>query len=183
MFQVAVIFIQESRVSKKGSIKIPSYQIFEVVREDNDGGSILTAVHQSLNPVFISGGEDDLEILVVQAEFGHAKCRFINAYGPQETASRNTVIEFYSRLDQEIKNAKLSNCLLCLELDANAKLGPHFIPGDPHETSSNGEWLKHIILDNNLIICNASDKCDGLFTRERVTVNGHEKSIIDVFLM
>ena len=72
---------------------------------------------------------------------------------------------------------------MCLELDANAKLGPQLIPGDPHETSPNGELLKSIILSNNLVICNSSKKCEGLYTRERKTINGYEKSIIDFFLI
>ena len=34
------------------------------------GGSILTGIHTNLSPVFISGGEDDIELLVVQAKVG-----------------------------------------------------------------------------------------------------------------
>ena len=73
--------------------------------------------------------------------------------------------------------------LICLELDANAKLGSDLVPGDPHETSPNGEWLKSIISSNNLIIYNSSQNCEGLFTRERKTINGYEKNIIDFFLI
>ena len=63
-----------------------NYEIFEVVRNNCNGGSILTGVHKNLNPVFISGGEDETEILVVQGEISGVNIRFINGYGPQETA-------------------------------------------------------------------------------------------------
>ena len=120
---------------------------------------------------------------MIQAEFGGEKCRFINAYGPQECADRKIIIEFYSRLDQEIKNAKLLDCLICLQTDANAKLGCEIIKGDIHPKSANGEILENIIFSNDLILCNADKKCEGLFTRERITVNGSEKSIIDYFII
>ena len=74
-------------------------------------------------------------------------------------------------------------CLVCIEMDANAKLGCDIIPGDPHPLSSNGQFLKNIIDMNDLIICNADPNCSGLFTRERETVNGKEKSIIDFFIV
>ena len=83
----AVIFIQETKVSGKGQIKVNNYQIFEVVRSKSSGGSFLTGVHKYLNPVFISGVEDEIEILVVQGQTNGVDIRFIN--GPQE----NTKIE------------------------------------------------------------------------------------------
>ena len=48
------------------------------------GGGLLTAVDQDLEPVLISDGGDENEILVVQANLGNQEIRIINAYGPQE---------------------------------------------------------------------------------------------------
>ena len=79
-FKPGVMFYQETKVSRKGQVKVPGYEIFEVVRKNSPGGSILTAVHSNLQPVYISGGEDDMEILVIQAKIGNFDCRFINAY-------------------------------------------------------------------------------------------------------
>ena len=174
-FKCAVLFLQETKVSRKGQVKIPGYDIFEVVRSNAKGGSILTALHSNLQPVYISGGEDDMEILVIQAKIGNSNCRFINAYGPQEYATLEDKIAFYARLDQEVKNAKLFNCLVCLEMDANAKVGYNVIKNDPNAMSDNGEYLMELMERNNLIICNATDKCEGTITRERVTVNGTEQ--------
>ena len=56
-FQPAAFFVQETKVSRKGQLKIENYEIFEVVRLNcPTGGSILTGIHKNLNPVFISGG-------------------------------------------------------------------------------------------------------------------------------
>ena len=98
--------IQETKVSRKNQINIPNYQIFELLRTNGEGGSLLTAVHEKNNPVYVSSGEDNIEILVVQAEFGNKKCHFIKAYGLQEGADRNHVVEFYSKLDQEIEKKR-----------------------------------------------------------------------------
>ena len=153
------------------------------MRKNSEGGSILTAVHESLNPVFISGGENALEISVIQTDFHGEKCRFINAYGPQEYADKEKIIAFYSRLDQEIKNAQLMNCLICIELYANAKLGFQCIPGDSHSLSSNGILLKSLVDENSLFMCNSDSKCDGLYTRERTAISGAERSIIDYLII
>ena len=78
-FQPSAFFIQETKVSRKGQFKMENYEIFEVVRPNcPTGGSILTGIHKSLEPVFVSGGEEDIELLVVQAKVGNNNCRFIN---------------------------------------------------------------------------------------------------------
>ena len=84
--------------------------------------------------------------------------QIFNAYGPQEGAGteyKEKVIAFYSTLDQEIKNAIFSGCLIFIELDANAKVGPDFIKGDPNPTSQNGVFLIDLISKNNLVLSNA----------------------------
>ena len=88
-----VFFIQETKFMKKGLFQYENYQIFENIRTTG-GGSILTGVENSLNPILISDGSDDTEILVVKGEMGNKKCRFINGYGPQECANINKRIEF-----------------------------------------------------------------------------------------
>ena len=97
--QPAVFFIQESKVSRKGQLKIENYEIFEVVRPNcPGGGSILTGIHKNLSPVFISGGEDDIELLIVQAKVGCADIRCYNGYGPQENCKIEERITFYLKI-------------------------------------------------------------------------------------
>ena len=179
----SVLCLQESKVNRKGLIKIPGYEIFEYVRSNSNGGCLLTAIHSNLQPVFISGEESEAKILVVQAKLGPYNCRFINAYGPQEYASQEEKIVFYARLDQEVKNAKLFDCLICIEMDANAKVGCDIIKHDPNTLSGNGVFFLDFIQRNNLVIGNSTDLCEGTITRSRVTINGHEKSVLDYFVM
>ena len=124
--------MQETKVSRKGQLKVENYEIFEIIRSNcPTGGSILTGVHKNLYPVFICGGEDGIEILVVQAHIGNFECRFINGYGPQEYQNIEDRIKFFARLEQEVINAKLFDNLICIEMDANAKLGPELIKKSP----------------------------------------------------
>ena len=52
-FQPGAFLLQETKVKRKGQIKIENYEIFEVVRPNcSNGGSILTGVHKNLHPVF-----------------------------------------------------------------------------------------------------------------------------------
>ena len=55
-FNPGVFFIQESKVPRKGKIKLSDYVIFERVRKVCGGGGLLTAVHENLNPVSV--GDD-----------------------------------------------------------------------------------------------------------------------------
>ena len=70
-----------------------------------------------------------------------------------------------------------------LQLDANSKLGPNLIPGDPHNQSTNGSMLAGIIARQNLVIGNSLRCSTGLITRQGSTVNGEEQSVIDFLLL
>ena len=95
------IFIQETKMTSKGHINnLHEYQIFEHVRKDSKGGGILTAVKKCFNPVLIYEGNDDIELLVVQAKVKNNQIRFINGYGPQE--NDNKVLGFYQKLEEKI---------------------------------------------------------------------------------
>ena len=128
----SVICLQETKLKRKGILKIQDYEIFENIRSNNNGGSLMTAVFNNLEPVLISE-DNEAEILVVQAKIGNLNCRFINAYGPQEYTKSDEKIRFYSKLDQEIKNAKLFDCLICLELDAIEKICCEIIKNYPNK--------------------------------------------------
>ena len=125
LFKPAAYFVQETKVNKKNKIQVDDYIIFENIRSKTTGGGILTAVHKALNPINVC--DDDVEgeeILVVEAKISNnrQKIRFINGYGPQENENEEIKKNFYTRLDLEIKRAKFSGALVCVEMDSNAKL-------------------------------------------------------------
>ena len=178
----SVIMVQETKARRKNKIKLKDYVIFEHIRPEKGGGGLLSAVHRNLEPVSIATNSET-EIMVVEAKTGNTKTRFINAYGPQENSEEEIKEEFYNQLDVEIKKAKVAGSLICIEMDANAKLGSKFIKNDPHLQSKNGELLETIVEENDLIVVNGTEVCDGLITRKRVTVTKTEESILDYFIV
>ena len=182
LFSPGFIFIQETKSTRQNKFVINDYQSFELVRQSGNGGGLLTAVRKELDPVEISRNEDH-EILVVEASLSNRRIRLINGYGPQETQPESVRKSFYANLDLEIKKAKVAGKLICVEMDSNAKLGPGFIPLDPREQSDNGRLLQNVIIENELILVNATDICRGSITRYRKTINSVEESILDHFLV
>ena len=69
-------------------------------------------------------------------------------------------------------------------MDANSKLGPAIIEGDPHNQSENGKVLAGIIKRHALIVMNSvKNKCSGKITRKRTTKKVNEESIIDFIIV
>ena len=182
VFNPSAIFIQETKARQKKKFELKNYDTFEQIRTNNSGGGLLIAIPTSMNPVCILE-DNEHEILVVEASLHGQKVRFFNAYGPQETALINTKIAFYHTLDLEIKRAKASGALVCIEMDSNAKLGPTVIEGDPHCQTDNGKYLMKVVVDNELVVLNGSSLCEGTITRHRKAVSGDEKSVLDHFIM
>ena len=52
---------------------------------------------------------------------------------------------FFRSLEEEIVKAKLNGKSIYIQMDANSKLGPEIIPGDPNQQSENGKILYNII--------------------------------------
>ena len=121
---------------------------------------------------------EESEILVVQCQIGVHKVRIINGYGPQEDEPAANRLAFWQSLEQEIVSAKNSNCMVLVQMDANAKVGKNIIPSDPNDLSNNGQLLLDLIDREN-----SSPLCHGVITRHRVTQENVEKSILDYILI
>ena len=57
-FKPSCIFIQETKLYRKGQITIEGYQIFEHVRKNSKGGGLLLAVDVAFDPVQIFEGDE-----------------------------------------------------------------------------------------------------------------------------
>ena len=144
----------------------------------------LIGVHKSLNPVLIQEYNDTFELLVVEISVSNRDIRVISGYGPQESWSIDERMPFFVALEEEINKAEMLGKSVFLEMDANSKLGPEFIPKDPHGQSQNGRILAGIIRRHGLVVANGlKDKCTGLITRKRITKEGTEESIIDFVII
>ena len=84
LFKPAAIFLQETKTRFKNKLKYPDYTFFEHIRKNSGGGGLITAVHNSLEPVLINEGDDGIEVMVVETKIDDFKLRLINGYGPQE---------------------------------------------------------------------------------------------------
>ena len=148
------ITIQESKLPKKGMINMKGYEIFEKTRNVH-GGGLLTAIDSNLNPFEVEVSDKTPEILVVQCSINDKKIRVINGYGPQEDDCEADRFRFWQVLDQEISAGKRENCMIVIQLDANAKLGKNIIDKDPHDISENGRLLLSLIERESLSLLNA----------------------------
>ena len=177
-----VFMIQETKLKTVGKLKINGFQIFETVRTNpNGGGGLALGISNEVDcePILITNGDDETEMIVVEANINGMPIRFFNGYGPQENTSESKAQEFYDKLDEEIVNAQHSNCEIIIEMDFNAKLGDEYIKDDPNKMSRNGRIMSKLIETRNLKIVNSSEKCHGTITRSKLTTNGTEKSVID----
>ena len=173
-FKPGVYFIQETKSRRKNQVKLNDDSVFEHIRKDKGGGGLLTAVHKNLKPVSVSE-ENHIEILVVQGEINNNKVRFINGYGPQESQKEETRVEFFDRLDLEVKSAMIAGTAICIELDANSKLGNVIIPGDPEEKSRNGKLLEKVVEENDLIVVNGTNLFKVKITRYVLLIKSDEQ--------
>ena len=175
----AVFTIQETHFSKKGLVRIENYEIFEVIRKKQSGGTLIGA-HKALKPTLIAEFSEEFELVVVEISAGNKEIWIITGYGPQETWTEEQRLPFFNALEQQIIKAELEGKSIFIEMDSNSKLGPEMIPNDPHSQSQNGKLLSDIIERHGLKVANSiANKCIGLITRQRVTKDSTEKSIID----
>ena len=176
------IMLQETKLSTCLKSKLNGYEIFPPDLRRR-GGIVFTAVDKNLSPVHIPHENEEVNIVVVQALVGNHRVRLINCYGPQETESKSKRNEFWEVLESEVVNAKNEGCLLVIEMDANAKLGPSIVPGDPNPMSPNGSLLQGVMTRQKLTCLNSDHRCKGSITRYRKTIHGEERSILDFVLV
>ena len=103
----------------------------------------------------------------------------ISAYGPQESATTERKIVFWTYLTEEAHRAKSQGKGLILQGDLNAWLGPLMIKGDLHEQNRNGKLFSSFLKENNLTCVNSLPLTDGVITRSRTYLGKEKKSTID----
>ena len=177
-----IVTIQETHCSRKGRINMPAdFVVFESIRRTKHGGT-MCAVKQYLHPKLIEEYDEPFELLVVEIEIENKGIRIMTGCGPQENQDEAKRMEFFLALEAEIVKSELAGKSTIIEIDANTKLGPEYIPNDPHPMSANGQILSKIIERQALIVANGTTQCKGLITRQRSTTDRYEKSCIDLLL-
>ena len=119
----------------------------------------MTVVDEDLEPVLVSCGNEDVDVIAVQTKVGNNRIRVINGYGPQEDEDKQQLLNFWHEIEKEVISAKDNGCMMIMEMDANAKVGREVIANDPHNQTNNGKILVDMVSRNNLVIANALDIC------------------------
>ena len=168
---------------KKGKFAIEGFETFEAIRNKKDGGTLIGA-HKGLRPVLIREYSEKFELLVVEISVSNKNIRIMSGYGPQESWGEEERLPFFTTLEEEIFKAEMLGKSIFIEMDANSKLGPEFIAKDPHSQTQNGKILAGIIRRHGLVVANGmEEKCSGLITRKRTTLENTEESIIDFVII
>ena len=178
-----VICLQETKMRKVGRIKgrnTQKYTTFELVRQHSGGGGLATMVSSDLFPVWISEGDDEVEILVVQVHIENMKVRILNAYGPQVNDHVDRKRAFWNRLHEEFSEAANLGVDCLLQMDGNLHAGSEMIPGDPNDINSNGKLFEEFLKNNPSVdLINGTSKCSGDVTRYRKKGAKIEQAILD----
>ena len=182
-----VFFIEETKMRKPGQIKTKmseNYIIYELIRKNGGGGGLAIGIEKNLKPVWIDEGNDDVEVLIIEARADDFKFRCVGAYGPQESEKVEKKTKFWARLSNEVENAATSEAGFILQMDGNLRAGSELIPGDPHPMNNNGKLFKDFLSQNShLTVVNALGLCSGLITRRRQTKHRLEEAVLDVFVV
>ena len=182
-FNSGIFSVQETQYRKKGKFQLDQFVIFEAIRKGKKGGGSMLGIHVGLEPVLVSEFSETFELIVVEVKVGPKGIRVITGYGPQEHWNDDDKMPFFTTLEEEIAAAELEGREVLITMDANSKLGPSHIEGDPHEMSENGKILESIINRHALVVVNGlTEKRTGIITRQRITANGKEESVIDLVL-
>jgi hypothetical protein len=183
-FNSSLFTVQETHFNKKGKFKCDNFYLFEAIRKTKQKGGSMIGVHVDLKPVLVKEYSDTFELIVVEIHVEKTSIRVITGYGPQEKWDEDERIPFFEALEVEIVSAELEGKSIIISMDANSKLGPEYIKGDPYSQSPNGKLLADILNRHALTVVNGlPNKCSGLITREKVTVDGVQKSVIDFVIV
>ena len=117
-------------MKREGRIKCDSihgFQMFELIRSTKNGGGMAIGACNEMEPAFISEGNDETEVLVIEVKLNGFQVRCINGYGPQE----NDLTENWDRIGVEIENCVQNEKGIIFQMYGNLHAGPELLPGDP----------------------------------------------------
>ena len=168
-----------------GRLKFENYDVFELVRESQDGGGGLAiGCLKDLQAVWVRAGDDEVEALSVDIFVKNKKIRCCVAYGCQESDREERKNAFWDYLDEEVMLADQSEAGFILHMDGNLWAGENIIPGDPRKQNKNGRKFQTFLEEHpNLTVVNSLPLCEGLITRSRKKDEKSENSVLDFFVV
>ena len=160
----SAIFLQETRLGRPGRIKTPcssKYTWYELHRSEKaskgeKGGGLAIGVLNSLEPSWISEGNDEIETLTVKIWLEGFLVRLVCGYGPQEYDPKDRKDGFWEYLDKEVHDAARDGAGLILQMDGNLWAGKSIVVGDLKVQNRNGKLFEQFLARNtSLSVVNA----------------------------
>ena len=181
----SVFFIEETKMKETGKLKFENFDVFELVRESqNGGGGLALGCVKDLQAAWVREGDDVVEALSVDIFVKKKKIRCCIAYGCQESDTEDRKNAFWDYMEEEVALAELSDAGFILHMDGNLWAGENIIPGDPRSQNRNGKKFQNFLEKHpNLTVVNSLPLCSGLITRRRDKEGKSEASVLDFFVV
>ena len=170
-----VVLLTETLLKTNSGVRIEGYTFFGKARENKSGGGTGILVRNDIkNSVAPHLSDRGMELIWISVRRRNCEPCFIGCYyGKQESRCSNEEIKAeMESLSEEIAEMRKEGQII-LFMDGNGKLG---LLGE--EKSRNGKLLEKVFRENDLLLMNESEKCEGKVTRKN-TKNDNEKSAID----
>ena len=98
-----IFFLQETKFKIEGKLRdFKEYQTYELIRKNKECGGLAIGALEEVEPVFISEGDDNTEVVVIEVNMG-IKIRCVNGYGPQENDQISKKKNFGKELVRKLK--------------------------------------------------------------------------------
>ena len=160
----------------KDKVVMEGYTIY-INDRNGEGGGVLIAIKDALKGRMVeeSNSKRKEESIWLSWTDNKTKIRIDIVHNPQENkTTKDELEEVYWRIESEIKNGRKMEQHIIVMGDMNCKIGD-LIDGNKEEISKGVKIMIKMIKENNMIILNSQEKCQGKWTRS----SGREKSIID----
>ena len=178
--------LQETKLKTNEKIKcedINDYQVYYLNRQNSQGGGLALGVLKTIESALVRDGDDNLEVISINALLGEVSTRVIVGYGPQESDNIEKKKNFWNFIENEVYEAELQNQGIMLQMDGNLHAG-ELVKNDPNIQNKNGKMFMDFLERNNsLLVLNCMDTCKGVITRKRILENKVEEAVLDFFLI
>ena len=154
-----VFFVEETKLKTGGRIKTENsrgYQIFELNRTGKAGGGLAIRALNDTEPIWISEGDNEVEVLVVEISVSEMQIRCIAAYGPQEGATPEKKEKFWARISAEIEDAQANEKAIIFQMDGNLWGGP--------------ELIKMILINKTTMVFSSNKSCPSFHFSQSSTI-------------
>ena len=175
-----VIILVETKLGEKEDLSVEGYETYPLNRDENGGGIMIIVKKQLENIIVTVEKKQEVgETMWITIANGRNNIRLGVIYAPQENkTSVPKLKEMYKGLAKQIKESRTRKQNLLLVGDFNCKVG-NAIKGNSEEVSKGGKLLMQMIQKQDLMMVNASEKCQGKWTR----TDGSKQSVLDYVLI